>query len=137
MRRKLDAALLLIPQVGFLPASDPRVVGTVEAIQRELMRDGLVMRHIPDKDAADGLPPGEGAFLACTFWLVIDLAMLGRLEEARRLFDRLLAFRNDLGLYSEEYDPAHRRLIGNFPQAFPHLTLIASAVALSKAAGAR
>jgi len=131
---QLDAALLLIPQVGFLPASDPRVVGTVEAIQRELMRDGLVMRYIPDKDAADGLPPGEGAFLACTFWLVIDLAMLGRLEEARKLFDRLLAFRNDLGLYAEEYDPVHRRLIGNFPQAFTHLTLIASAVALTKAA---
>ena len=133
---QLDAALLLIPQVGFLPASDPRVVGTVEAIQRELMSDGLVMRYVPDKNAADGLPPGEGAFLACSFWLVIDLAMLGRLDEARALFDRLLAFRNDLGLYSEEYDPAHRRLIGNFPQAFTHLTLIASAVALTKAGAA-
>ena len=88
---QLDAALLLIPQVGFLPASDPRVVGTVDAIQRELVRDGFVMRYIPDEDAADGLPPGEGAFLACSFWLVIDLAMLGRLEEARELFDRLLS----------------------------------------------
>jgi len=134
---QLDAALLLIPQVGFLPASDPRVVGTVDAIQRELMRDGFVMRYIPDKDSADGLPPGEGAFLACSFWLVIDLAMLGRVDEARALFDRLLALRNDLGLYSEEYDPAHRRLIGNFPQAFTHLTLIASAVALTKAGAAR
>jgi GH15 family glucan-1,4-alpha-glucosidase len=134
---QLDAALLLIPQVGFLPASDPRVVGTVDAVQRELMRDGFVMRYILDENAADGLPPGEGAFLACSFWLVIDLAMLGRLEEARKLFDRLMAFRNDLGLYSEEYDPAHRRLIGNFPQAFTHLTLIASAVALTEAAGAR
>jgi GH15 family glucan-1,4-alpha-glucosidase len=130
---QLDAALLLIPQVGFLPASDPRVAGTVDAIQRELVRDGFVMRYIPDEDAADGLPPGEGAFLACSFWLVIDLAMLGRVQEARELFDRLLALRTDLGLFSEEYDPEHRRLIGNFPQAFTHLTLIASAVALSEA----
>lgn len=132
---QLDAALLLIPQVGFLPASDPRVVGTIEAIQRELLRDGFVMRYIPDEDAADGLPPGEGAFLACSFWLVTDLAMIGRLDEARALFDRLLALRNDLGLFSEEYDPEHRRLIGNFPQAFTHLTLVASAVALTEAAG--
>jgi GH15 family glucan-1,4-alpha-glucosidase len=130
---QLDAALLLIPQVGFLPASDPRVAGTVDAIQRELLRDGFVMRYIPDEDAADGLPPGEGAFLACSFWLVIDLAMLGRVQEARDLFDRLLTLRNDLGLFSEEYDPQHQRLIGNFPQAFTHLTLIASAVALSEA----
>ena len=134
---QLDAALLLIPQVGFLPATDPRVAGTVEAIQRELVHDGFVMRYIPDKDAADGLPPGEGAFLACSFWLVNDLAMLGRLEEAQALFDRLLSLRNDLGLFSEEYDQEHQRLIGNFPQAFTHLTLIASAVALTEAAGAR
>jgi GH15 family glucan-1,4-alpha-glucosidase len=132
---QLDASLLLIPQVGFLPPSDPRVVGTVEAIQRELVRDGFVMRYIPDEDAADGLPPGEGAFLACSFWLVIDLAMLGRVKEARELFDRLLSLRNDLGLFSEEYDHEHQRLIGNFPQAFTHLTLIASAVALTEAAG--
>ncbi|MGB8435944.1 MAG: glycoside hydrolase family 15 protein [Burkholderiales bacterium] len=135
--KQLDAALLLIPQVGFLPATDPRVVGTVEAIQRELVRDGFVMRYIPDADAADGLPPGEGAFLACSFWLVIDLAMLGRVDEARALFDRLLALRNDLGLFSEEYDQPHKRLIGNFPQAFTHLTLIASAVALTEAAAAQ
>jgi GH15 family glucan-1,4-alpha-glucosidase len=134
---QLDAALLLIPQVGFLPATDPRVVGTVEAIQRELVRDGFVMRYIPDQDAADGLPPGEGAFLACSFWLVIDLAMLGRLEEAQALFDRLLSLRNDLGLFAEEYDQEHQRLIGNFPQAFTHLTFIASAMALTEAAGAR
>ena len=131
---QLDAALLLIPQVGFLPASDPRVIGTVDAIQRELVRDGFVMRYIPDEHAVDGLPPGEGAFLACSFWLVIDLALIGRMDEARALFDRLLALRNDLGLYSEEYDPQHRRLIGNFPQAFTHLTLIASAVTLTGAA---
>ncbi len=111
-------------------------MGTVDAIQRELVRDGFVMRYIPDKDAADGLPPGEGAFLACSFWLVIDLAMLGRVDEARALFDRLLALRNDLGLFAEEYDQANQRLIGNFPQAFTHLTLIASAVALTQA-GAR
>jgi GH15 family glucan-1,4-alpha-glucosidase len=133
---QLDASLLLIPQVGFLPPSDPRVVGTVEAIQRELVRGGFVMRYIPDEDAADGLPPGEGAFLACSFWLVIDLAMLGRVKEAQDLFDRLLSLRNDLGLFSEEYDQEHQRLIGNFPQAFTHLTLIASAVALTEAAEA-
>ncbi len=106
----------------------------MDAIQRELVRDGFVMRYIPDADAADGLPPGEGAFLACSFWLAIDLAMLGRIEEARSLFDRLLALRNDLGLFSEEYDQEHRRLIGNFPQAFTHLTLIAGAVTLRAAA---
>jgi GH15 family glucan-1,4-alpha-glucosidase len=132
--KQLDAALLLIPQVGFLPPSDPRVIGTVDAIQRELMRDGFVMRYIPDEDAADGLPPGEGAFLACSFWLVIDLAMIGRVKEAQELFERLLSLRNDLGLFSEEYDQQHHRLIGNFPQAFTHLTLIASAVALTEAA---
>ena len=130
---QLDASLLLIPQVGFLPPSDPRVVGTVEAVQAELVKDGFVMRYIPDEDAADGLPPGEGAFLACSFWLVIDLAMLGRLDEARELFGRLLSLRNDLGLFSEEYDQQHQRLIGNFPQAFTHLTLIAAAVALTEA----
>ncbi len=128
---QLDASLLLIPQVGFLPPSDPRVVGTVEAIQRELVKDGFVMRYLPDESSADGLPPGEGAFLACSFWLVIDLAMIGRRDEAEELFERLLSLRNDLGLFSEEYDQEHERLIGNVPQAFTHLTLIASAVALS------
>jgi GH15 family glucan-1,4-alpha-glucosidase len=129
--KQLDASLLLIPQVGFLPPDDPRVVGTVEAVQRELLRDGFVMRYIPDEDAADGLPPGEGAFLACSFWLVNDLALIGRRKEARELFERLLALRNELGLFSEEYDQTNRRLIGNFPQAFTHLTLIESAIALS------
>ena len=133
---QLDAALLLIPQVGFLPPDDPRVIGTVEAVQRELINDGFVMRYIPDADAADGLPPGEGAFLACSFWLVIDLAMLGRVKEAQDMFERLLDLRNDLGLFSEEYDPVNGRLIGNFPQAFTHLTLIAAAKALSEAASA-
>jgi GH15 family glucan-1,4-alpha-glucosidase len=128
---QLDAALLLIPQVGFLPPTDPRVIGTIDAIERELVRDGFVMRYIPDKDAADGLPPGEGAFLACSFWLVIDLAMVGRHDQARRLFERLLSLRNDLGLYAEEYDPSLRRQVGNFPQAFTHLALISAAAALS------
>jgi GH15 family glucan-1,4-alpha-glucosidase len=130
---QLDASLLLIPQVGFLPPDDPRVIGTVDAVQRELMRDGFVMRYIPDQDAADGLPPGEGAFLACSFWLVETLAMTGRTDEARELFERLLSLRNDVGLFSEEYDQGNRRLIGNFPQAFTHLTLISAAVALERA----
>ena len=130
---QLDAALLLIPQVGFLPASDPRVVGTVEAVQSELVKDGFVMRYIPDEDAADGLPPGEGAFLACSFWLVIDLAMLGRRRGGDGAVRTSLSLRNDLGLFSEEYDQKNERLIGNFPQAFTHLTLIAAAVALSEA----
>ena len=130
---QLDASLLLIPQVGFLPPDDPRVVGTIEAVERELVRDGFVMRYIPDADAADGLPPGEGAFLACSFWLVESLAMIGRAKEARELFERLLALQNDVGLFSEEYDQRNQRLIGNFPQAFTHLTLISAAVALGRA----
>ena len=134
--KQLDASLLLIPQVGFLPPDDPRVIGTVEAVQRELMRDGFVMRYIPDHEAADGLPPGEGAFLACSFWLVESLALIGRADEARELFERLLMLRNEVGLYSEEYDQEHERLIGNFPQAFTHLTLIRSALALERAGAA-
>jgi GH15 family glucan-1,4-alpha-glucosidase len=130
----LDASLLLIPKVGFLPAGDPRVAGTVDAIQRELCRDGLVLRYVPDEDAADGLPPGEGAFLPCSFWLVDDLALLGRHEEARALFDRLLSLRNDVGLLAEEYDTVAGRLVGNFPQAFSHLALVASAASLATAA---
>ena len=126
----LDASLLLIPKVGFLPASDPRVAGTVDAIRRELCRDGLVLRYVPDAHAADGLPPGEGAFLPCSFWLVDDLALLGRHQEAHELFARLLAMRNDVGLLSEECDVASGRLVGNFPQAFSHLALVASARSL-------
>jgi GH15 family glucan-1,4-alpha-glucosidase len=129
--RQLDAALLLIPQVGFLPPTDSRVIGTVEAVERELLRDGFVMRYLPDEDSVDGLPPGEGAFLACSFWLVDDLAMIGRRAEAEELFDRLLSLRNDLGLFSEQYDPVHQRLVGNFPQAFTHLAMISSAKRLS------
>jgi GH15 family glucan-1,4-alpha-glucosidase len=129
--RQLDAALLLIPQVGFLPPSDGRVVGTVEAVRKELLRDGFVMRYIPDAQAEDGLPPGEGAFLACSFWLVDALALVGRRDEALALFERLLSLQNDVGLFSEEYDSQAKRLIGNFPQAFTHLALVSSAATLS------
>ncbi len=127
----LDASLLLIPQVGFLPASDPRVVKTVEAIQRELVDDGFVLRYRTSA-SVDGLPPGEGAFLPCSFWLVDALAILGRQDEASALFERLLAVRNDVGLLSEEYDPRARRLVGNFPQAFSHITLVDTASNLAR-----
>jgi GH15 family glucan-1,4-alpha-glucosidase len=131
---RLDASLLLIPLVGFLPASDPRVIGTVEAIQRELMRDGFVERYLSDDEntQVDGLPPGEGVFLPCSFWLAAVLAQQGRYDEALRLFERLLSLRNDLGLISEEYDPERKRLVGNFPQAFTHLTLIETAYTLAR-----
>jgi len=128
----LDASLLMIPLVGFLPASDPRVTATVAAIQRELMRDGLVSRY-QTESGVDGLPPGEGAFLACTFWLADNLALAGRHAEAREIFERLLALRNDLGLLAEEYDPVLRRQVGNFPQAFTHVCLINTAINLSRA----
>jgi GH15 family glucan-1,4-alpha-glucosidase len=113
--KSLDASLLLIPLVGFLPASDERVQGTVDAIQRTLMRDGFVVRYLTDEGNVDGLPPGEGVFLPCSFWLVDCLELLGRHDEAHALFERLLAVANDLGLFAEEYDPAERRLLGNFP----------------------
>ena len=132
-RPELDAALLLIPRVGFLPIDDERVVGTVEAVQRELVHDGFVLRYEAGKDSADGLPPGEGAFLPCSFWLVDDLALLGRRDEARTLFDRLLDLRNDVGLLAEEYDPTAKRLVGNFPQAFSHVGLVNSAFSLQEA----
>jgi len=130
---ELDASLLLIPRVGFLPPGDPRVAGTVETVMRGLCRDGLVLRYLPDERAADGLPPGEGAFLPCSFWLVDDLALLGRHEEARDLFERLLGLQNDVGLLAEEYDTEARRLVGNFPQAFSHLALVSSARTLGDA----
>jgi len=128
--RELDASLLLIPSVGFLPADDQRVRGTVAAIERELVEDGFVLRYRTGR-ARDGLPPGEGAFLACTFWLADAYCLQGRRREARQTFERLLDLRNDLGLLSEEYDPKARRLVGNFPQAFSHLALVASAMNLS------
>jgi GH15 family glucan-1,4-alpha-glucosidase len=122
----LDASLLLIPQVGFLPADDPRLAGTIAAIERELVRDGFVLRYSTDK-VDDGVGGGEGAFLACSFWLADAYIMVGRLDDAARLFNNLLAVRNDLGLLAEEYDPVRKRLVGNFPQAFSHIGLINTA----------
>ena len=122
----VDAALLLIPQVGFLAPEDPRVHGTVAAIERELMIDDLVLRYRTEENV-DGLPPGEGAFLACTFWLADAYAMLGRYDDAEGLFEHLLSYRNDLGLLAEEYDPRARRQLGNFPQGFSHVALINTA----------
>jgi GH15 family glucan-1,4-alpha-glucosidase len=132
--QELDASLLMIPLVGFLPASDPRVRGTVEAIERDLMNEGFVRRYKPNP-SVDGLPPGEGAFLACTFWLADNLVLLGRRDDARLLFERLLGLCNDVGLLSEEYDPRARRLVGNFPQAFSHVGLVNTARNLSPHAG--
>jgi GH15 family glucan-1,4-alpha-glucosidase len=125
----LDASLLQIPLLGFLPASDPRVVGTIDAIQRNLAVDGLVLRYDTRK-STDGVAGHEATFLLCSFWLVDCLVMLGRLDEAQSLFDRLLSLRNDLGLLAEEYDPVSHRLLGNFPQAFSHLGLVNSALSL-------
>jgi GH15 family glucan-1,4-alpha-glucosidase len=132
--KRLDASLLLIPLVAFLPVDDERVVGTIEAVGRELMHEGLVLRYRTDEEnvGVDGLPPGEGVFLPCSFWYAADLALLGRREEARELFTRLLGLRNDLGLLSEEYDPVAGRMLGNFPQAFTHLTLVGCAYVLEQ-----
>ncbi len=132
---RLDASLLMITLVGFLPAHDPRVIGTVEAIQRDLMDEALVRRYATDDPGVDGLPPGEGAFLPCTFWLVDNLAMMGRYDEARAIFQRLIALCNDVGLLSEEYDPRGKRQLGNFPQAFAHVFLINTAHNLSRVEG--
>jgi GH15 family glucan-1,4-alpha-glucosidase len=128
----LDASLLLMPGLGFLPASDPRVQGTIRAVEENLLEDGLVLRYRTDH-TQDGLSGNEGVFLACSFWLVDAYAYAGQRREAEELFERLLALRNDLGLLSEEYDTQHKRLIGNFPQAFSHLALIHSANVLSQA----
>ena len=127
--RELDAAVLMIPIVGFLPATDERVTGTIDAIRDELGHDGFVSRYSTTA-SDDGLPGSEGQFLACSFWLVTALAMNGRELEAQQLFERLLALSNDLGLFAEEYDVARKRLVGNFPQAFTHLTLVAAAKTL-------
>ncbi|MGX1762661.1 glycoside hydrolase family 15 protein, partial [Streptomyces lydicus] len=125
---ELDASLLLIPQMGFLPPDDKRVIGTIEAIQRELStEDGFVLRYPTsgaDDLGVDGLEGEEGAFLACSFWLADDLAMIGRVDEARTLFEKLLSLRNDLGLLAEEWDPKAQRQVGNFPQAFSHVALV-------------
>jgi GH15 family glucan-1,4-alpha-glucosidase len=124
--QELDASLLLIPLIGFLPASDRRVRGTIEAIERDLLQDGFVLRYRTHTEV-DGLPPGEGVFLPCSFWLVDCYELIGRHDEARALFKRLVALANDVGLLAEEYDPKSQRLLGNFPQAFTHLALVNSA----------
>ena len=129
--KNLDASLLMIGVTGFLPPSDPRLQGTVQAIERHLMRDGFVMRY-ETQEADDGLPAGEGAFLACSFWLADNFALLGRLHDATQLFEKLLALQNDVGLLSEEYDFSARRLVGNFPQAFSHIALVNTALNLSR-----
>jgi GH15 family glucan-1,4-alpha-glucosidase len=129
-----DASLLMLPLVGFLPADDPRMVGTVAYIQKHLHRDGFIDRY-PTREKVDGLPPGEGAFLLCTFWLADNLALQGRYAEARDIFERLLDLRNDVGLLSEEYDATHKRLLGNFPQAFSHVGLINTAYNFAKVHG--
>ncbi|MFF9865511.1 glycoside hydrolase family 15 protein [Streptomyces sp. NPDC013953] len=132
--KELDASLLLIPQVGFLPPDDKRVIGTIEAIQRELStEDGFILRYPTEgsEEGVDGLPGDEGAFLACSFWMADDLAMIGRVDEARKLFEKLLALRNDLGLLAEEWDPRLQRQVGNFPQAFSHVPLIDTALRLT------
>jgi len=124
--KDVDASLLLIPLVGFLPADDARVRGTIEAVERELLRDGLLLRY-RTHEQVDGLPPGEGVFLPCSFWLVDCYELLGRHDDAHALFDRLVGLANDVGLLAEEYDPAAKRQLGNFPQAFTHLALVNSA----------
>lgn len=132
--KELDASLLLIPQMGFLPPDDKRVIGTIEAIQRELSTsDGFILRYPTSGEDAgvDGLEGDEGAFLACSFWMADDLAMIGRVDEARKLFEKLLALRNDLGLLAEEWDPRLKRQVGNFPQAFSHVPLIDTALRLT------
>jgi GH15 family glucan-1,4-alpha-glucosidase len=132
--KSLDASLLLMPLVGFLPPTDPRMLGTVAAIERELVVDGFVLRYRTEA-GKDGLPPGEGAFLACSFWLADNLALQGRVGDARALFERLLSVRNDVGLLAEQYDPRAHRHTGNFPQAFSHVALVNTAFNLSRAQG--
>ncbi len=132
--KQLDAALLRIPIVGFLPASDPRIVGTVAAIEQRLTSDGFLLRY-DTEDGSDGLPAGEGAFIACSFWLATVWHLQGRTDEARDLFDRLLALRNPLGLIAEEYDTTAKRQLGNYPQAFTHLSMVHAALVMSGAKG--
>ena len=128
--KELDASCLRIGLVGFLPMNDPRVIGTVQAIEKRLMKDGFVQRY-DTRTSPDGLPPGEGAFLACSFWMVICLYLIGRVSDANQMFDRLLSLRNDVGLLSEEWDTEKKRMVGNFPQAFSHITLAHAAYTLA------
>jgi len=132
--KEVDASLLLLPLVGFLPAEDPRITGTVAAVETRLLKDGFVARY-DTRSTVDGLPGNEGAFLACSFWLADNYVLQGRHEDARRLFERLLALRNDVGLLAEEYDPRARRQVGNFPQAFSHVALVNTAHNLTRAFG--
>jgi GH15 family glucan-1,4-alpha-glucosidase len=127
----LDASTLLIPQVGFLPPTDPRVLGTIAAIERRLLRGGLVLRYDTAAASVDGLPPGEGAFLPVSFWLADAYMMIGRTSDARQLFERLLGLCNDVGLLAEEYDVGSQRQLGNFPQAFSHIALVNTAYNVS------
>jgi GH15 family glucan-1,4-alpha-glucosidase len=120
---ELDASLLLIPLVGFLPPHDPRIASTMAAIEKDLMFDGFVSRYRTHQ-VDDGLPPGEGTFLACSFWMVDNLALQGRMQEAHAMYERLAGLANDVGLLSEEYDPDTGRFTGNFPQAFSHVALV-------------
>ncbi len=129
--KHVDANLLLIPIMGFLPVSDPRIEGTIATIEKRLLRGGFVARY-DTEETDDGLPPGEGAFLACSFWLVDAYILQNRTADAERLFRRLVGLRNDLGLLSEEYDPRAKRLVGNFPQAFSHMALVNSAYNLTR-----
>jgi GH15 family glucan-1,4-alpha-glucosidase len=129
--KELDASLLLLPLVGFLPATDPRIRGTIEAVERELLQDGFVLRYRTKEEGVDGLPPGEGVFLPCSFWLVDCYELLGRHDDAHELFGRLAELANDVGLLAEEYDPKAGRLLGNFPQAFTHLALVNTAFNLA------
>jgi GH15 family glucan-1,4-alpha-glucosidase len=131
--RLLDASLLMLAMVGFLPPDDARIVGTVRAIQRELDHDGFVRRYQSEGNDVDGLPGQEGAFLMTTFWLADNLALMGELDEARAIFDRLRGLANDVGLLSEEFDPSAGRMLGNFPQAFSHVALINTAANLANA----
>jgi GH15 family glucan-1,4-alpha-glucosidase len=126
--KELDASLLLLPLVGFLPADDPRIIGTIAAVERELLQDGLVLRYRTHESGVDGLPPGEGVFLPCSFWLVDCYELIGRHDDAHALLDRLIGLANDVGLLAEEYDPKAKRQLGNFPQAFTHLALVNSAL---------
>jgi len=132
--KSLDASLLLLPLVGFLPPTDPRIVGTVKAIERRLLIDGFVMRY-DTGEVVDGLPPGEGAFLPCSFWLADNYILQGRIDEGQELFERLLSLRNDVGLLAEEFDPRLSRQVGNFPQAFSHVALVNTAFNLTRAQG--
>ena len=129
--KRMDASLLLLPLVGFLPARDKRIRRTVEEIEKTLLHNGLLLRY-ETETGVDGLPPGEGAFLACSFWLADNYLLVGRKADARRLFHRLKGYANDVGLFAEEYDPEDKRMLGNFPQAFSHVALINTALNLAQ-----